>query len=383
MIQDHKIHAAAGRAVILSMALAIFGSSEAPAQERAAPAEPPPVVTILQTRSWSPDGKVPTGTIWRGFQTWRTDVARTEKGELVAVDPMTPRVGRSAKGELIRYYCNQPGWALPQKLVSVEVFPAKQVHGSAWPPANWQAPDFDDSTWIRDPYPQRELYGLVALRCLRGKFDVPDPARAKELSLTLRFRGGAVAYLNGKEVTRAAMPSGAVTYETSASSSHEATLPETFVLGVASDLLVEGRNVLAIEGHNVDLGSSDLTLTPALRMPPATGYSGQTYYVTTMMVTITGHTSGSGATTVTVDGELVDFDPVTGVWTTTVALMPGQNSIAAHAFNAGGTEVDYGDIKIVYVAVTKDPPPATEENRIGGELKQDTTLSADFAFFDS
>ena len=204
----------AGRALTLSMALAVVKSSEVLAQQRAAPAGPPPIVTILQTRSWSPDGKVPTGTIWRGFQTWRTDVARTEKGELVSVDPMTPRVGRSGKGELIRYHCNQPGWALPQKLVSVEILPARQVHGSAWPMANWQAPDFDDSTWIRDPYPQRELYGLVALRCLRGKFEVPDPARARELSLTLRFRGGAVAYINGREIGRAFLPKGEIRPET-------------------------------------------------------------------------------------------------------------------------------------------------------------------------
>ena len=172
------------------------------------------------------------------------------------------------------------------------------------------------------------------------------------------------------------MPSGAVTYETSASPSHEAALPETFALGAASDLLIEGRNVLAIEGHNVDLGSSDFTLIPALRMTPAAGYSGQTYYVTTMMVTITGRTSGSGAATVMVDGEPADFDPVTGSWSKTVALMPGENSIAAHAFNAGGTEVDYGSIKIVYIGTIQNPPPAEpEENRIGGELKKDVTLA--------
>ena len=96
----------------------------------------------------------------------------------------------------------------------MEILPAEHVHGSAWPPADWQAPDFDDSTWIRDPYPQRELYGLIALRCLRGKFEVTDPARAKELSLTLRFRGGAIAYLNGQEIGRAFLPQGETRPET-------------------------------------------------------------------------------------------------------------------------------------------------------------------------
>jgi hypothetical protein len=250
----------------------------------------------------------------------------------------------------------------------------------------WTAVDFDDSTWETGPsgfgYDDNDdatilsdMKGNYKTVYIRKAFYADSAPDDRTVELIVDYDDGFIAYLNGKEVTRVCMPSGTVTYETSASESHEAAIPETFVLGVASDLLIEGRNVLAIEGHNVDLGSSDLTLTPALRMPPATGYSGQTYYVTTMIVTITGHTSGSGAATVMVDGEPADFDPVTGVWTATVALMPGENSIPAHAFNAGGTEVDYGSIKIVYVAVTKDPPAATEDNRIGGELTQDTTLS--------
>jgi hypothetical protein len=251
----------------------------------------------------------------------------------------------------------------------------------------WKQLNFDDSTWESGPsgfgYDDNDdatiltdMKGGYKTVYIRKAFYTDSAPDDRSMELIVDYDDGFIAYLNGKEVVRACMPSGAVTHETSASSSHEATIPETFVLGVASDLLYEGKNVLAIEGHNVDLGSSDLTLTPALRMPPATGYSGQTYYVTTMMVTITGRTSGSGAVTVTVDGESVDFDPVTGAWSATVALMPGENSIAAHAFNAGGTEVDYGSIKIVYIAVTKDPPPIEpQDNRISGELKKDTTLS--------
>ena len=187
-------------------------ATAAEAAPAAAPTHTGPI-TVLMTRQWSPDGKVPTGTIWRGFQTWQTDVARTDPSmhsgqanELVPVDPMTPRVGRTAKGDVVRFYCNSPAYSLTQKFAGLEVLPAKQTHGSAWPPANWQAPDFDDSAWTRDPYPQRELYSMVALRCLRGRFEVTDPARVKDLNLTVRFRGGAVAYLNGKEIGRAFMP---------------------------------------------------------------------------------------------------------------------------------------------------------------------------------
>jgi len=176
-----------------------------------------PSLTVLMTRQWTPDGKVPTGTVWRGFQTWRTDVARTEKGELVPVDPLTSRVGRNDKGEVVRYNYNQPGWALhTHRYTKLEIYPAKEVHGSAWPPANWQSPDFDDGTWVRECYPQRELYGLVALRCLRGRFEVTDPAKVSDLTLTVRFRGGVVAYLNGKEVGRAFLSKGEIQPDTPA-----------------------------------------------------------------------------------------------------------------------------------------------------------------------
>jgi len=222
------------------------GLHQSLAQERAAgrgATGDTPGVTVLMTRQWSSDGKVPTGTIWRGFQTWRTDVARTEKGKLVPVDPMTSRAWRNDKGELVRFYCNQPAYALQQKVTTLEIYPAKQVHGSAYPPANWQAPNFDDRDWIRDPYPQRELYGLIALRCLRGKFEVTDPGRVRDLELTVRFRGGAVAYMNGKEVGRAFLPKGEIK-------------PDTLAEDYPKEAYVAPDGVL-IEQGNMQRGTGD------------------------------------------------------------------------------------------------------------------------------
>jgi hypothetical protein len=90
------------------------------------------------------------------------------------------------------------------------------------PPEDWMKPDFDDSRWWRDPGPYwgergRGVYGRsrphnnrwgvamssnLALMCMRGKFQVTDPAQVKSLKLTMNFRGGMVIYLNGKEVKR-------------------------------------------------------------------------------------------------------------------------------------------------------------------------------------
>jgi hypothetical protein len=160
--------------------LAQRGRPSRPLPAAAAPADPG---LILATRTRSSDGGVPVGTIWRTFQTWRTDVARTEKGELVPVDSMSPRLRLSGNGNIIRDQSQAPA--------ALKINPAGQVHGSAYPPADWQAADFDDRDWTRDPSPQRELYGLIALRCLRGKFQVTDTANVKNMSLTVRYRGAA------------------------------------------------------------------------------------------------------------------------------------------------------------------------------------------------
>ena len=84
------------RMVLLTMVMAL-------ANERGLAAENSAGETvILQTRAWSPDGKVPTGTIWRTFQTWQTDIARTEKGQLIRVDPMKQRGGGpGGRGQIV------------------------------------------------------------------------------------------------------------------------------------------------------------------------------------------------------------------------------------------------------------------------------------------
>jgi len=89
------------------------------------------------------------------------------------------------------------------------------------PPANWQAPDFDDSHWLRTMPQGGCQTPYLARQCLRGKFMVTDPAKVQDLRLTLHYRGGAIAYLNGTELTRRHLPAGAI---------GEATLAEAYPL---------------------------------------------------------------------------------------------------------------------------------------------------------
>jgi len=100
------------------------------------------------------------------------------------------------------------------------------------PPENWTEPDFDDSAWHRlRGQPFQPLWGtwgtpcykanagfigtdhstaFQALICLRGKFNVTDPAQAKDLTLSVEYRGGVVLYLNGHELARGDMTDGKI-----------------------------------------------------------------------------------------------------------------------------------------------------------------------------
>ena len=107
------------------------------------------------------------------------------------------------------------------------------VRASAPPPANWVAPEFDDSVWPRFSswvtlnswwinaqwvdrryVPRSVLEGNLA--CMRGTFMVSDPAAVAGLRLNLGFMGGAVVYVNGVELGRGHLPEGKLAPETMA-----------------------------------------------------------------------------------------------------------------------------------------------------------------------
>ncbi len=132
------------------------------------------------------------GSLWRGWIAWMPAVCRDKDGKTVPARVWNP-LGIS----------------------------------STPPPESWVKPDFDDSAWFywREPRSRRTIkdgdsempvydmgqYGIqrsiyIGQRCFRGKFEVKDPAKVGGLSLSVGFRGGAVAYLNGAEVGRSHLP---------------------------------------------------------------------------------------------------------------------------------------------------------------------------------
>jgi hypothetical protein len=69
-------------------------------------------------------------------------------------------------------------------------------------PAGWTATAFDDGDWARFPLGRAAGTPYLSRLCLRGKFQVTDPARVQGLKLSLDYHGGAMAYINGIAVAR-------------------------------------------------------------------------------------------------------------------------------------------------------------------------------------
>jgi hypothetical protein len=90
------------------------------------------------------------------------------------------------------------------------------------PPPQWRETSFDDHLWGRHGGDLSDWCGLYGnmletgnneepkTLCLRTRFGIADPARARDVQLDVEYVGGAVAFLNGKEIGRGHMPGGPI-----------------------------------------------------------------------------------------------------------------------------------------------------------------------------
>ncbi len=106
----------------------------------------------------------------------------------------------------------------------------------------------------------------------RRSFSVADPTSFAGLSLRVLRDDGVVVYVNGTEIHRGNMPAGAVTSTTLASVALGAPDESTFFSASApASALVAGTNVLAVEIHQANGTSSDLSFD--LELSGSTGAS--------------------------------------------------------------------------------------------------------------
>jgi hypothetical protein len=138
----------------------------------------------------------------------------------------------------------------------------------------WRAAGFDDGAWASGAselgYGDGDEATVVSYgpnssakfitTYFRHTFSVADPAVFNSLALRLLRDDGAVVYLNGVEVRRDNMPAGSVSSSTLASTALGTPAESTFYeTTLATSTLVAGTNVLAVEIHQANGTSSDVS----------------------------------------------------------------------------------------------------------------------------
>lgn len=152
--------------------------------------------------------------------------------------------------------------------------------GYTAPNDSWKELAFDDDTWNKGyaslGYGDNDdltVVDQVLTVYTRAEFTIFDMNAVTALLLAMDYDDAFVAYLNGTEVARSNIGTIGVepAYDDRADSNHEAMIyqgynPELFLIEpfIWATALKEGKNVLAIQTHNVDPNSSDLTSHPNL-----------------------------------------------------------------------------------------------------------------------
>ena len=105
----------------------------------------------------------------------------------------------------------------------------------------------------------------------RKIFSINDAENIYDINIRLLRDDGAIVYLNGVEAIRDNMPQGVVGHETTANDAVGFGQEETFFdWSVPGDLLMTGQNIIAVEIHQVDESSSDISFNLELSV---TNYS--------------------------------------------------------------------------------------------------------------
>ena len=129
---------------------------------------------------------------------------------------------------------------------------------------NWTEIAFDDATWSNgyaelgygDSDENTVINANTYTAYFRSTINVADSSIYTSLTLDLIYDDGAIVYINGAEVWRVNMPSGAVDYSTFASGSSGDN--QTANIAISNSLLT-GNNTIAVEIHQTSETSTDIS----------------------------------------------------------------------------------------------------------------------------
>lgn len=138
--------------------------------------------------------------------------------------------------------------------------------------SSWIENDFNDSGWnngisgigFGDGDDNTVIGNGIRTVYIRYSFTIEDTSKISSLVLDADYDDGFIAFLNGKEIARDNVDN-PVTWNMPLNGFREATMysggkPERFdITRFKDDLLLKGRNILAVEVHNETASSSDLS----------------------------------------------------------------------------------------------------------------------------
>ena len=127
---------------------------------------------------------------------------------------------------------------------------------------------------------QSAMLNSNASAFVRLPFVVTNPTNFSLLTLRLKYDDGFVAWVNGVEFARANAPQEDLSWNSSATAVHGASVFETMSLGIPTNLLRTGTNILALQGLNVAATNSSFLLLPELIGTTVAGESANGLYFT-------------------------------------------------------------------------------------------------------
>src|SRR6478735_1243309 len=144
--------------------------------------------------------------------------------------------------------------------------------------AGWQSNGFNDASWSSGPaklgYGDGDEATVVSYgpnastkytsTYFRKTVNIANPAAYTDFTFSFRRDDGIVIYVNGVEVKRDNMPTGTITYSTFASSSVTDDGDNTYTFNVPQSAFTAGSNTIAVEIHQSNLTSTDITFVLGL-----------------------------------------------------------------------------------------------------------------------
>lgn len=167
------------------------------------------------------------------------------------------------------------------------------------PDISWKTVEFNDSDWAEGEaelgYGDRNEKTVLSYGgdsgnkfityYFRKTFQIEDTSAINNLNIQLKCDDGAVVYINGHEVIRENLPDGEITYATTALDAISGGAETNFTrYTISPESLHSGENLIAVEIHQVNATSSDISFDLELT---AMNKTPDNFYTTSPEVTFT------------------------------------------------------------------------------------------------